>query len=190
MKRKLIALILILCLILCGCGKESRPAEWEDSWTAIAPCLASEGLEGFTFAESADTFGIGGVYYATWTQGAKREYTNAQGEETFIFDAQLYAVVQECRTEAEADQSISAWIAREQQNYSCAEPREVLSNDRTYTLLSMNQGSEGNPYPFGCAAFTRIGTNALCVELVCAETFTGDPQALLEAFLSGLHYHE
>lgn len=191
MKTRVFCLLLMTALLLSGCGTEQAlPPDWEADWTVIAPCLAAEPMEGFTFGESADTLGLGGVYYATWTSGEKRDYTNAEGEAAYIFDSQIYVVVQECPTEADAHQSISAWIARERQNYSCAEPWEIDSNGRTYTLLPMNEGREDNPYGFGCAAFTRIGTNAVCVELVCADTFTGDPQAVLEAFLSGLHFSE
>ena len=190
MKRKLIPLILALSLLLCGCAGRTGSADWAGDWTVIAPFLASEGTEGFLFGESADTLGLGGVYYATWSNGDKRDFTNAEGESTVFFNAQIYVVAQEGRTEADAEQNIAAWIAREQQNYSCGEPYEVTCNGQTYTVLFMSEGKEGNPYPFGCAAFTRFGTNAVCVELVCSDTFTGGPDYVLEAFLNGLHYHE
>lgn len=190
MKRKLIPLILILSLLLCGCGSGVKNADWAGSRKVIAPFLSSEGTEDFTFGESADTLGLGGVYYATWTNGEQRDFTNADGESTVIFNAQIYVVAEECRTEADAEQSLTVWMAREQQNYSCGETYEVTVNGQTYTLLPMTEGREGNPYPFGCAAFTRFGTNAVCVELVCSDTFAGSPGNVLEAFLNGLYYHE
>ena len=190
MKRKLIPLIIALSLVLCGCGIGAKTTDWAGDWTVIAPFLAAEGTEEFTFGESADTLGLGGVYYATWTSGGKRDFTNAEGEATVIFNSQIYVVAQEGRTEADAQQNLAAWMAREQQNYSCGETYAVTVNGQTYTLLPMLEGKEGNPYPFGCAAFTRFGTNAVCVELVCSDTFTGTPQAVLEEFLNGLHYSE
>jgi hypothetical protein len=79
MKRKLISLIIVISLMLCGCGSAKSP-DWAEDMTLIAPFLASEGTEDFTFGESADTLGLGGVYYATWTNGDKRDFTNAAGE--------------------------------------------------------------------------------------------------------------
>jgi len=190
MKRKLIPLIFVLSLVFCGCGSSAKHPDWAGDWTVIAPFLASEGMEDFTFGESADTLGLGGVYYATWTNGDKRDFINAEGESTVIFNSQIYVVAEECRTEADAEQSLTAWMAREGQNYSCGETYELTVEGQTYTILPMLEGKAGNPYPFGCAAFTRFGTNAVCVELVCSDTFTGGPGYVLEMFLYSLHYHE
>lgn len=190
MKLRIFALILALSLLLCGCGSESLPADWDESWTVIAPFLAAEPMEGFTFGESDDILGLSGVYYATWTNGDAREFTNAEGELTSIFNSQIYVVAQECRTEAEAEQNLAAWMARERQNYEIGEEISLTVNGLDYILLTMVSGKEGNPYGFGCAAFTVSGTNAICVELVCSDTFTGEPRIVLEEFLQGLHYSE
>jgi hypothetical protein len=190
MNRKLCILILALSLLLAGCGRETPQANWDESWTVIAPFLAAEPMEGFTFGESDDIMGIGGVYYAAWTNGEARDFTNAQGENTMIFNSLIYVVAQECRTEADAETALSQWLTREKQSYACGEAYELTYGSRVYTILPMLSGSEGNPYGFGCAAFTAHGTNAICVELVCSDTFTGSPQAVLEEFLSGLHYNE
>lgn len=190
MKRKIIALFLALSLLLCGCGSEPLPADWQEDWTIIAPFLAAEPMEGFTFGESDDILGLSGVYYAAWTNGDPRPFTNSEGEETAIFNSQIYVVAQECRTEADALQNIAAWTARERQNYETGEETTVTINGREYTILTMISGREGNPYGFGCAAFTLSGTNAICVELVCSDTFTAEPRIVLEEFLQGLHYSE
>lgn len=190
MKLRIFTLILALSLLLAGCGSETPQTDWDESWTVIAPFLASEGTEDFIFGESADTLGLGGVYYATWTNGDKRDFTNAAGESTVIFNSQIYVVAQECRSEEEAQQSIAAWKAREKQNYQVSEEFAITLNNRDYTVLTMISGSEGNPYGFGAAAFTVSGTNAICVELVCSDTFTGSPQAVLEEFIDGLHFSE
>lgn len=190
MKRIILSLILILCLLLVGCGSASPPADWDESWTVIAPFLAAEPMEDFTFGESDDILGLSGVYYATWTNGDARPFTNAKGEETVIFNSQIYVVAQECRTEEDAQQNIAAWKAREKQNYQILEEFGITLNGRDYIMLTMTSGSEGNPYGFGAAAFTVSGTNAICLELVCSDTFTGSPQALLEEFINGLHFSE
>lgn len=190
MKQKILALFLILSLLLCGCSGDSRPADWQDDWTVIAPFLAAEPMEGFDFGESNDMMGLSGVYYAAWTNGDARAFTNAEGEETTIFNSQIYVVAQECATEADAKQNLAAWMVQEKQNYETGAETTVTLNGLEYTLLPLLSGSESNPYGFGCAAFAVSGTNALCVELVCSDTFTGEPQSVLESFLRGLHYSE
>ena len=147
-------------------------------------------MDGYTFQESADVFGLGGVYYATWTSGDPRDYTNAQGEETVIFDSQIYVIAQEFRSESEANTALAQWKAREQQSYECGEAYSLTANGADFTILPLLSGSETNPYGFGCAAFIIRGTNAICVELVCTDTFTADPQTALELFLSSLHFSE
>ena len=190
MKRKVFTLIMVLVLLLTGCGSNARQANWDEDWTVIAPFLAAEPMEGFAFGESDDVMGIGGVYYATWTNGDARSFTNAEGEETVIFNSQIYVVIQECRSEEEAQQNIAAWKVREKQNYQVSEEFGINLNDHDYTILTMISGNEGNPYGFGMAAFTVSGTNAICVELVCSDTFTGNHQVVLEEFISGLHFSE
>ena len=190
MKGKVFTLILVLSLLMAGCGSHEPQTNWEENWTVIAPFLAAEPMEGFAFGESDDILGISGVYYAAWTNGEERSFTNAEGEDTVIFDAQIYVVALECRTEEEAQQNIAAWKAREKQNYQVSEELGITINNRNYTMLTMTSGNEGNPYGFGAAAFTVSGTNAICVELVCSDSFAGNPQVALEAFLNGLHFSE
>lgn len=190
MKLRMLPLLLALSLVLCGCGSEPLPADWEEDWTVIAPFLAAEPMECFTFGESNDAMGLGGVYYAAWINGDARDFTNAEGESTKIYNSQIYVVAQECRTEEDARREVAAWIIREKQNYETGEEIVIDINGQEYTLLNMFSGKEGNPYGFGCAAFSVSGSNAICVELVCSDTFTAEPQTLLEEFLSGLHYSE
>ena len=186
--KKYIALILFLCMALTGCG--SSAAQWEADWVEVAPFLAVSPVECYEFGESADTLGLGGVYYATWTNGDPRNYTNTDGENTVIFNSQVYVIVQEFRTEAEAETGLNQWLAREKQNYTCGEETTVTVSGRDYTVLPLFSGSETNPYSFGCAAFTLYGANAVCVELVCSDTFTAEPQSVLEQFLNSLHFAE
>ena len=188
--KKCILLLIALCLLLTGCGTGKNTANWQPDWVEVAPFLAVSPVECYEFGESADTFGLGGVYYATWTNGDPRNYTNADGEETVIFNSQIYVIVQEFRSESEARTALNQWLARESQNYSCGEATAVTVDGRDYTLLPLFSGSETNPYGFGCAAFAIHGTNAICVELVCSDTFTAEPQSVLEQFLNNLHYSE
>lgn len=190
MKLRILTLFLILSLLLCGCGEAEAqlPDHWAESFTVIAPFLAAESIEGFDFGESDDSLALSGIYYATWTAGGKRDFVNADGESTVIFDAQLYVIAQEFRTEADAQTSLSQWLAREKQTYTCGEAFSLTCGGQEFTILPLLSGSETNPYGHGCAAFALRGSRVICVELVCTEEFTEDTQAILEAFLQGLHY--
>ncbi len=190
MKLKVLSLLLAVSLILCGCGSDSLPADWQEDWAVIAPFLAAEPMECFVFGESDDILGISGVYYAAWTNGDAREFTNAQGETTTIYNSQIYVVAQEFPTEEEARTALNQWLAREKQNYETGAESTATFGGQEYTILPLLSGSENNPYGFGCAAFTIHGSNAICVELVCSDTFTAEPQSVLEEFLQGLHYSE
>lgn len=190
MKFRIVMLLVIFALLLSGCGasEAALPAHWEEGWTVVAPYLAAEDMEGFDFGESADTLGISGVYYATWTAGEKRDYTNAEGEQTVIFDAQIYVITQEFRSEADAETNLNQWLAREKQSFTCGDAYTLICNGQEFTILPLLSGSEDNPYGSGCAAFALRGSNAICVELVRTDYFSGDIQATLEAFLNCLHY--
>lgn len=190
MKIRFFVILSALALLLTGCGKAEAqlPAHWDESFTVIAPFLAAEGPEGFDFGESDDSLALSGIYYATWTAGEKRDFVNADGESTVIFDAQLYVIAQEFRTEADAQTILNQWYARETQTYTCGEAESLTVGSQEFLILPLLSGSETNPYGHGCVAFALRGQNLICVELVCTEEFTEDTRAILEAFLAGLHY--
>jgi hypothetical protein len=188
--KKCISVFIILCLLLSGCGSNENATQWPSDMIAVAPFLAVEPIEGYAFGESADTLGLGGVYYATWTSGDVRDFVNSKGESAVIFDSQIYIIVQEARTEEDAKTTQAQWIAREQQNYECGDVFPLTVNGRDYSLLPLISGDVANPYNFGYAAFTTYGTNTICAELVCSDTFSADPQAVMEQFLNSLHYSE
>lgn len=189
MKTKLTALLLILSLLLGGCGTEET-TRWPAGYTVIAPFLAAEPVESYEFGESDDLLGLAGVYYAAWTNSDPREFVNSKGETTNIYNSQIYVVAQESGSPEEARTLLDQWMAREKQNYQVDGEQTLTLNGQDYTLLTLVSGSEDNPYGFGIAAFAVMGSNAVCVELVCSDTFTGMPQAVMEDFLDGLHYSE
>lgn len=189
---KILALLLAF-LLLQGCANGSAdtlPSGWSGDWVLLGNFLGAEPLEGFSLNEIKDALSVGGIYYATWTCGQAREHTNDEGEQAKVYDAQIYVLVQECRNEAAAATQIGAWIARESQSYSVDEKTAYIAAGQTFDLLPLLSARAENPYTQGVAAFAARGNMAICVELLCAEDYTGDPQAVLEAFLNGLHYND
>lgn len=193
MKKTKILALLLACVLLQGCANGSTdtlPSGWSEDWVLLGNFLGAEPLEGFSLNESKDALSVSGIYYATWTCGQAREHTNDEGENAKVYDAQVYILVQECRNEAAAAAQIGAWIARESQSYSTGEKTVYTAAGQTFDLLPLLSARAENPYTRGVAAFAARGSRAICVELLCSEDYPGDPQAVLEAFLNGLHYND
>lgn len=181
--------VLLLVLLLTGCGQPQLPDHWEADWTVVCPVLAVEPLEGFELNESNDALYLSGIYYATWTSGEPRPHTNEKGEEAEIFDAQIYVLANEFRNEAAAAAEVKKWKAREAQTYQTGNSYPLNVGGQDFEVLPLLDAGEANPYTGGMAAFAVCGAWACCVELVHAEDFDGDAAAILEAFLSGFHYN-
>ena len=78
----------------------------------------------------------------------------------------------------------------EGQNYTLGDRRELDAAGQSFAFYPLLSGREGNPYTHGAAAFAVRDGLAISAELLCTEDFTGDPQAILEQFLNGIHYGE
>lgn len=189
MKKQLLCLILIPVMLLCGCGKEQElPADWSPQWTVVSPLLAVEPLDGFTLNESNDALYLSGIYYATWVTGPARTHINQEGEASQAFDAQIYVVVQECRTDSAAETAISQWIAREQTYFTTGSQHSAAWAGQEYTVLPLTGAGEAAPYSHGAAAFAQRDRWAICVEALAAEDHPADMEAILEAFLKGFRF--
>lgn len=185
-------LALLGALLLTGCGRaaEDPHPDWDGSWTRIGEHIGVEPLEGFELNEYNDAMSIYGIFYSTWTSGEARETTNAEGESASVYDAQIYLLLEECGSTEDAENDIGAWTAREKQSYETGEAQEIDVAGQNFRLLPLLSGSADNPYIRGAAAFAARGELAVSVEFLCSEDFVGDPQVLLEQFLSGFHYAE
>lgn len=181
---------LLIALAFTGCtGQTGDPhPDWDESWVRIAEYAGVEPIDGFTLNESNDAMSISGLYYATWTTGEGRAFTNADGGEATVYDAQIYVLLEECRNAGAAEEAVGVWIAREKQSYKAGEAYARTFAGQEFTLLPLLSGSESNPYGHGTAAFAVRDEWGICVELVCSERFAGDSRAILEEFLTGFHY--
>ena len=192
MKKINILALLLAIMLLQGCATgqgSTLPAGWDESWTRLGTYLGVEPMEGFRLDENNDALAVSGLYYATWVTGPARDHTNDEGEAAKVYDAQIYVLVQVCRSEAAAATQIGAWIARESQSYTTDAQISYPCGDQTFDLLPLLTAKNENPYTHGMAAFASRGQLAICVELLCAEDYAGEPQAVIEAFLGGFHYN-
>lgn len=184
------ALLMVLALTGCsGAGKELPPG-WDESWVRVADYVGVEPLDGFTLNESNDLLSVSGLYYATWTAGEGQDFVNADGDEATVYDAQIYVLLEECRSAEAAKNAVGTWIAREKLSYETGETYEKSFNTQDFEILPLISGGESNPYTHGTAAFAVRDEWGISVELVCSDGFAGDSQEILEQFLAGLHYSE
>lgn len=189
--KKLIITLLLLPLLLCGCGQSpDRHPEWGEDWVRLGDIMAVEPPEGFDLGESNDTLSMSGIWYYTWTCGQGRDFVNAEGEDATAYDAQIYLLLKEGRDEQEARDSVDAWITLEGQSYGDGESVQHDTGSESYCVLPHLTYDESNPYSRGAAAFTAHKTLAVSVEVLCGNSFKGDPQSVLEQFLSNIHYGE
>lgn len=184
--------MLLAALALTGCSSAGRepPPGWDESWVRIADYIGVEPLDGFTLNESNDLLSASGLYYAAWAAGDGQSFVNADGKDATVYDAQIYVLLQECRSRSDAEKAVEAWIHRERQSYETEDAGAKAFRGQEYEVLPLISGGGGNPYTHGAAAFTVRDDWAVSVELVCADGFEGEPAAILEQFLAGFHYAE
>ncbi|OUQ23724.1 hypothetical protein B5E80_09370 [Flavonifractor sp. An135] len=192
-KYGLTALLLTGLLGLSGCSSYPEQAAdgtpWDPDWTMLGSVLgAEEPGNGFSLQENYSVLTGEDIYYATWVAGEPSAYTNEDGEDVDVYDAQLYLLAVGCADESYALQNQEDWIARQQETYTVTETWSETRNGQEYTLLAYECGSETNPYQRGVSAFTVYGNYAISAELACRAEFTGQEREILLQFLDGCHY--
>ncbi len=191
--RRYLAAATLLCLLLTACGAAELDREtlgWEEDWTAVGDAVASEPVDGFEPRENLDAMSASGLWYATWTAGEMEVRENEEGQRSEIYDAQIYLLVQEAKSEAKALAEVEVWKGRERDSYGCGESSTGDYAGMSFEVIPMLTASETNPYSHGAAAFGVRGKYAVSAELLCREGYEGDAEEILTDFLAGLHFND
>ena len=192
--KRMICLILALCLLLTGCSghypdRAVDGAAWDREWTILGTVLGvEEPGDGLTLSENPVVLSGDATYYAVWTIGEGTQYTNEEGKDATVYDAQLYLLLYGCGDEEQARQAVSDWTEREHQVYDITQTSDLTANAQDYSLLHYRTISDTNPYERGVVAFGVYRSYAVSAELTCAEGFEGDEAEILGRFLQGCHY--
>ena len=193
MKRILLP-ALLAALLLTGCAAQTGPTNeelgWDKDWARVGVLLGVEPMDGFTLNENKDVMGIYGLYYATWTAGEAQDYTNADGEDAQLYDAQIYVLLQQSKNADEARAALEDWTGRERENYEAGETLAEACAGQEFDLFPLLQSAEDNPYTHGAAAFAVRDNWTVSVELLGQDSFEGDARTCLIEFLSGFHYSD
>ena len=189
--KRVISLALLAVLLLAGCTAQTGPTNeelgWDADWVRVGALLGVEPADGFVLRENIDAMGIYGLYYATWTAGEGRDYTNADGDKAKIYDAQIYVLLQKSKSAGEAQASLEDWIGREKETYETGETLTDTCAGQKFDLFPLLHAGEDNPYTHGAAAFAARDNWAISVELLCQDSFAPDARTCLTEFLSGFH---
>lgn len=190
----ILCVILSLCLVLTGCGQEAPAraadgAAWDESWTMAGGILGvEEPGDGLRLLDNMDILAVSDMYYAAWSIGDPISYTDADGDEAVMYDAQLFLLTSGASSAEEAQKALDSWRAQEAENYTVTETASAVYNGQAFTLVRYQWASETNPYARGVSAFGVYKNYAVCAELSCREGFDGDEADILARFLEGCHY--
>ena len=195
MKRTVLFLLAaVLCLGLAGCGAPPAPeraadgADWSEDWVTVGGVMGVDTPEGMTARENNEALTAGGMYYAAWSIGEGEPYTNADGDEATLYDAQVYLLLSGYKSEEEAQDTLSQWQEMAKAQYAVDETSEETYNGQDFHIITYTFDSDGNPYAYGASALGTYRNYAVSVELACREEFGGDAGALLARFLDNCHY--
>lgn len=195
MKRTAVCLLFAaLCLGLAGCAALPTPekaadgAAWSQEWVTVGGVVGVDTPDGMTSRENNEALAANGMHYATWSIGEGEPYTNADGEEATLYDAQVYLLLGGFKSEEEARDTMTRWQEMAQAQYIVGETVEAAHNGREFSLITYTFDGETNPYARGASAFGAYRNYAISVELVCREGFDGDAGELLAQFLDNCHY--
>lgn len=193
MKKGICLLLAALCLCLTGCTppppeKAADGGGWDESWVTVGGVLGVDTPEGLTARENNDSLSANGMFYATWSMGEGEPYTNEDGDEATLYDAQIYVLLAGYTPAEKAESTLDEWIGMAENRYTVENRTEQTCNGQPFTVLDYSYDSDTNPYDRGMAAYGVYRNYAICVELSCRESFTGDEAELMAEFLEHCHY--
>lgn len=192
MKKKKILFITCLLLLLTSCAstpkttKNSQP--WLEEWTQVGTKVGVDAPKQLTLLDNKETLAADGLYYATWVTGNSIPYKNSDGDTIDLYDAQLYFLTNETKSEEKAKSNCDTWLSAAEENYKVHTKNTATLNGQAYTIITYTCDNEENPYSHGISAFGVCDNTALCIELTCVENYKEDLEALLTEFLENCYF--
>ena len=141
----------VLCLCLTGCGTVLPPetaadgADWEESWVTVGGLVGVDTPDGMDARENNEALAANGMYYATWSMGEAEPYTNADGDEAQLYDAQVYLLLSGCRSDELAEDALAQWRSMAELEYAVETTAEETHNGQDFTVITYTFDSDTNP---------------------------------------------
>ena len=192
MKRRLL-LIMICAALMCfsGCAA-GMPAEavdgtpWSEDWITLGQTLGvEEPGHGLTLR---DNKAARQMYYASWSIGEAQPYTNAEGNETNLYDAQLVLLLVYSDKAESARANVNEWFDLAKNSYAVTDTSQQTYNGQEFTVLTYTHESDTSPFAGGVSAFSVYGPWAISAEFTCQDSFEGDAGEILADVLEHCHY--
>lgn len=193
MKKKLLILLLAVCVCLAGCAAPAPEAAadgsaWSDRWVTVGGIIGVDTPDGIDPQENSEALAVQGMYYAAWSIGEAEPYINEDGSDAQLYDAQIYLLLAGYSAAEKAEESAAEWQALANNRYAVEQTLATACNGQDLTVLTYAFDSETNPYARGASAFGVYRNYAVSVEISCREDFMGNPLEILTDFLEHCHY--
>ena len=143
MKKRIALLIAAaLSLSLAGCGAVPPPEkaadglDWDESWTTVGGIVGVDAPDGMDDRENNEALAANGMYYATWSIGEGRPYTNEDGKEAQVYDAQIYLLLGGYKSAEEAENTLAQWKDMAGLQYVVDRTRPETHNGQEFTVIT------------------------------------------------------
>lgn len=192
MKKRLLVLVIcitIMCLTGCAIGMPAEAVDgtpWSEDWTTLGLTLGIE-QPGYGLT-LRDNKAARKMFYATWSIGEAQPYTNSEGNETNIYDAQLVLLLRFSDEAESARANVNEWLDLAMNSYNIADTSQRTYNGQEFTVLTYTHETDTSPFAGGVSAFTVYDTCAIYAEFTYRDTFDGDPGEILADVLEHCHY--
>ena len=190
-KTTLCIMLCTILLLLTACGAKGPTVAadgtpWSEDWIMVGSKMGVEdpGAD-FTLR---DMKGARRMYFTAWSVGEARPYTNAQGETSNVYDAQLVLLLTEASSAQSAQVSVDEWLALAGENYDLIDTTQQTLAGQEFTVVTYRFPDRAGAYARGASAFAVYGTSAISAEFACQDSYEGDPAEILTGFLEHCHY--
>lgn len=181
MKKRLIFIVLALCLVFTGCSKAPSKAidglDWDKDWTTVGSLLGVEPRDGWTLQRSEDVLAAEGMYYYVWAKGEAITYTNEFEETVTSYPEEIHLILLEAPSEEQAASSLASWNELTEERYPDAAKSQATYAGQAFDLSS---------YDLGISASAQRGEYAIRIDIMAQDG--AEPEPILADFLNQIHY--
>lgn len=184
MNKRITALLVLLCLLLGGCGLPQAPevaadgTPWSDEWVTIGAVLGVENVEGWKNTRNEDLLADEGMYFASWVTGESSEG---------LYPAQVFLVLSQCESADDANALVAEWTALVGENYTAEAPENLEHRLGSFTLIPYTCGDDST-FDRGVSCVGVVGNRAVNLEISSMDDVKLDLTAAVTEFLNGFHF--